>query len=153
MSAMTIRRNLFSRLRTSGRPTVAGQQLPDGWEILEQPSGTTGHHVIAGPGGVYNLTVTRRAGSMRVSARSVSDDPVVKECRRKASEIGRKLTASIGSPTVVHPVVVVDGAEVQVLEQPQGVTILASSLLTDYLSRQPSLLREAGIARVRSALA
>jgi hypothetical protein len=109
-------------------------------------------HVLVGPGGVYYIEVTRRTGATRVSANTGASDPSVERCRLAAGALGRKLTLALGAPTVVHPVVVVEGADVQVIEQPMGVTIIASALLSDYLTRQPNLMRESGVQRIRSAI-
>ena len=153
--SMSTSRHRFSLFgRTPSGPKLGDGSLPAGWSRLATPTiGTGNGHVLVGPGGVYYVTTTRRSGAMRVSAASSLNDPVVEQCRREASQVGRQLTLALGSPTVVHPVVVVDGAEVQILEQPMGVTIVAAPLLPNYLQSQPDLMREAGLQRVRSALA
>lgn len=154
MSMSTSRRrfSLFGRSPSATR--LAGGALPTGWSRLATPTiGKGNGHVLVGPGGVYYVTTTQRSGAMRVSAASSANDPVIEQCRRDASLVGRHLTLALGSPTVVHPVVVVEGADVQVLEQPMGVTIVAAPLLRNYLESQPDLMREAGLQRVRSALA
>lgn len=153
MSLSTSRRrfNLFSRSHAAS--ALAGGSLPAGWARLDTRTiGTGNGHVLVGPGGVYYVTVTRRNGAMRVSATTGTSDPAVDQCRRDASLVGRQLTLALGAPTVVHPVVVVEGADVQVLEQPVGVTVVASSLFGRYLTSQPNLMREAGVQRVRAAL-
>lgn len=149
MSLTTPRRRLGIFTRSATSATVAGAALPAGWSKL--PLG--GGHALVGPGGVYYVTVARRSGSMRVSATTGASDPAVEQCRREAANLGRQLTLALGSPTLVHPVVAVEGAEVQVLEQPAGVTIVAASLLSRYLASQPTLMRESGVQQVRSALA
>jgi hypothetical protein len=154
MSMSTSRRRISLFGRSPSATKLAGGSLPAGWSKLDTPTiGRGTGHVLVGPGGVYFVTATRRSGAFRVSASSGANDPVVEQCRRDASLVGRHLTLALGSPTVVHPVVVVEGADVQVLEQPMGVTIVASALLRNYLESQPDLMREAGLQRVRSALA
>lgn len=153
MSQSTSRRRFSLFGRTPSVSALAGGSLPAGWSKLDTPTIGTGHgHVLVGPGGVYYVTVTRRSGATRVSAASGTSDPTAEQCRRDASLVGRHLTLALGAPTVVHPVVVVEGADVQVLEQPMGVTIVAASLLRNYLESQPNLVREVGVQRIRSAL-
>jgi len=153
MSVSSPLRRLSLFNRSSSVSSLAGGSLPPGWSKMTTPTIVDGNgHVMVGPGGVYYIEVTRRTGAMKVSANTGASDPSVEQCRRAAGALGRKLTLALGAPTVVHPVVIVEGADVQVLEQPMGVTIIASSLLRDYLVRQPYLMRESGVQRVRSAI-
>lgn len=153
MGLSTSRRRFSLFSRTPSVTTLAGGSLPEGWSKLDTPTiGTGDGHVLVGPGGVYYVTVMRRSGAMRVSASSGTTDPAAERCRRDASLLGRHLTLALGAPTVVHPVLVVEGADVQVLEQPAGVTIVAARLLRNYLDSQPNLMREIGVQRVRSAI-
>lgn len=154
MSMSTSRRRFTLFGRSPSATRLAGGSLPTGWSKLDTPTiGRGNGHVLVGPGGVYYVTATQRSGAFRVSASSGVNDPVVEQCRKDASLVGRHLTLALGAPTVVHPVVVVEGADVQILEQPMGVTIVAAPLLRNYLESQPDLMREAGLQRVRSALA
>jgi hypothetical protein len=115
--------------------------LPEPWLAVSERGGSG--RLVVGPGGAFLV---------RSAMGPVSDtSPRVRDAITAANAIATRLTAATGTPTVVHPVLVVQ-EDVQTTSQPRNATVVASKLLRPWLVRHPSILSAAEVSRlVRAA--
>jgi hypothetical protein len=110
---------------------------PHGWHVLHAvPVGTKGSdidHVLIGPGGVYTLNTKHHPGgkvwvgqhAIKVNSHSV---PYLRNSRFEAERASKLLTAAVGWPVFVKPVLVfLTGTlipDVTIKQQPDDVVVL-----------------------------
>ena len=147
----------------SGRSDIGTRlaQLPAGWRVVsapgpEHPSG----FVVIGPGGVFavqvqhhpDAAVTVDGDGFKVNGRH---QRYVGDVRRRATRTAKSLSAAVGRPVKVHPVLAVSGAQrgFAIKRQPRGVTVVNRKTVTAFLHAQPATLDGAACERIAAAAA
>jgi hypothetical protein len=146
--------------RRTGR-TLA--RLPDGWYVLHAVQigtrGTDIDHLVLGPGGVFTINTKHHRGArVEVGDKAVfvqgRPRPYVDAARREATRTVRALSAAVGYPVTVAPVVAIVGArEVRRwrARQPWGVKVLPRRALRRYLRWRGRTLTEEQVAQLYAA--
>jgi hypothetical protein len=103
-------------------------------------------HVVVGPGGIFTLNAKHHPGA-RVSVTgevvTVNGEraPYVRTARHEAERASRLLSAAVGAPVPVVPVIVFVGArDVDVHEEPDGVGVTFRLGLVRWLQSRPETL-------------
>ena len=108
--------------------------------------GTRIDHIVVGPFGVLCLTGRHQRGRVTVTDKDCIADggrlDVASKTRGQATAVGARLKAVSGLACTPHPVVVMIGAQLTLLAQPEGVTILTDDALPLWLRSLPQALDE-----------
>jgi hypothetical protein len=120
------------------------------WTVMHAVPVGTGEsdidHVVIGPAGVFTVNTKRHVGkkvwvSPRVLLVSGQKQDHLRNARSEAKRAADKLTAALGEPVTVHPLVVIVGAEsVKIKEEPTDVTVLRAGQLLRWLTRRAPTL-------------
>jgi Nuclease-related domain len=140
------------RIGAKGERLVAARLdgLGDGWHVLHainvrRDRETDVDHVVVGPGGVYCLN-TKNRPEKKIIVRGDSfrtngyREYCVKASRAEARKATRLLSAACGRSVLVHPLIVVVGAYLEVRQQPTDVTVLRRKDVARWLRRRPVTL-------------
>jgi hypothetical protein len=142
------------RVGAEGERLVGAQlahlvRLYPGWRVLHGiPVGSRGSdidHVVIGSAGVFTINtkhhpqgrVNVKGDSVLVNGQRVS---YVRNSRFEAARTARLLSASVGFPVTVRPLVVTVAADLSVAEQPEGITVCDRRRLVDLLRKAPVTL-------------
>lgn len=114
-------------------------------------------HVVVGPSGVYTINTKRHddarifagGGSIKVNGQPTQ---YVRNAQYEANRAARLLSATVGYPVEVTPIVVfVDAREVRYGSKEPAVAVLTLSRLTRWLRRNPRALSAEQCAELREA--
>lgn len=155
------------RVGAGGEETVGAKLeklLKHGWHVLHAvPVGTRGSdidHVLIGPGGVYTInTKTHPGKKIWVSPRQVRVDgqpvPYLRNSRFEGERAERLLSAAVGFPVFVRPVLVfLTGTlipDVSIKQRPDDVVILDRMDIPGAFKRAPVRLQPDQIAAIFDA--
>ncbi len=122
----------------------------DGWQVLHAvPVGKRGSdidHVLIGPGGVYTINTKNHPGgrvwvhqhAVKVNGQTTD---YLRNSRFEAARAERFLTAAVGFPVIVRPVLIfLTGTlvpQVTIRHQPDGVTVLDRTEIPSAFRRVP----------------
>ncbi len=133
-------------------------QLGAGRHVLHSVPVSSGDsdidHIVIGPAGVVTLNTKHHAGqSVWIAGRTFlvagQKQPYIRNAEHEAQRAGRRLTAQLGYPVPVTPLVVlVDPKTVTVKEKPEQVVVLPATQLTRWLKRRPPVLTPAQVQDV-----
>jgi hypothetical protein len=136
-------------------------RLPDGWHLFNDvPVGERGaniDHVIVGPAGVFTVNAKNLTGKVWVGARSIRHNghptDYVRRSVAEAERAARLLTAALGRPVGVRPVLAILADEWTVKEQPTDVFVAAPRGVKDWLRRLPTTLSTGEVVAISEAVA
>jgi len=103
-------------------------------------------HIVIGPTGVFTVNTKNHSGKkVWVAGRTLmvsgARQPHIRNSVFEAKRAAKLLSQATGQPVAVTPlIVVVDPAELNVKEKPDGVEVLSSRGLLRWFSRRPRLL-------------
>ena len=135
--------------------------LPVAWSALHSiplgdPDSPTGDldHLIVGPGGVYVINAKHHAGQavfvkgdMVLVARH--SQPYVAAARRDAMTVAVRLSAAVGTPVTVTPMIVFVGADEVVIKFPPRDTMITTrGQLLDVLTRRRVTLDAPTVSKI-----
>ena len=131
------------------------------WLVLHAvPVGTGSSdidHVLVGPAGVFTLNTKNHAGQnvwLGERALLVAGQRThhLRHARHEASRAARRLSAAVGEPVRVTPVIVlVQPKELTVRQRPAGVEVLTDQKLLRWLRRRRAVLTAGQVARLGEA--
>jgi hypothetical protein len=114
-------------------------------------------HVVIGPGGAFTLNTKRHAGKdVWVAGRTFmvtgQRQDHIRNSEHEAKRAAKLLTAAVGRPVPVRPVVVVvDPKKLTIREKPREVVVLTSVQLARWFRRLDEVLTPAEVAELADA--
>ncbi|MDQ3953159.1 MAG: NERD domain-containing protein [Actinomycetota bacterium] len=131
----------------------------DLWMPLhDRPLGERGRnvdHLVIGLGGVFAINTKNLGGRVRVDKGAFLvggfPDPCLHVARDEAARVAERLTIAVGAPVPVAPVIVVLAPSVEVVEQPEGVHVLAADDVPRWFETRPEALDRAIASRIYTA--
>lgn len=133
------------------------------WRVLHAvPVGTKGSdidHVVIGPGGVFTINTKNHSGqNVWVANRTFMVNgrrtPHIRNAEHEAARAAKALTAAVGFPVVVKPLIaVVDPNKLVVRELPATVQVVTSGQLVRWLRTRSAVLSEADVELLSAAAA
>jgi hypothetical protein len=114
-------------------------------------------HVLIGPVGVFTLNTKNHAGkTVWVAERAIMVDGhkqhYLSHSRHEAARAGKRLSAAVGEPVPVTPVLVlIEPKNLTIKQRPTGVEVVADRQLLRSLQRRRSVLTEQQVARITAA--
>ena len=145
------------RLRALTDPAPWRLNTVGPWRVLHSvPVGDLGSdidHVLIGPPGVFTINTKTHPGKLVwANPKMITVDKhktrYAEIARRESDIAGRLLTAALGHPVPVAPVISVVGGTVGGNHQPLGVTVVPVKKLVDWLLQQPASYSPARIETV-----
>lgn len=135
--------------------------LPDGWHLLNDiPVGELGaniDHVIVGPAGVFTVNAKNLTGKVWVGPRSVRHNGHITnflpKARHEAQRAARMLSAAVGFPVTVRPVLAILADDWTVTGAPEDVFVGAPRGVKDWLRRLPAALDPRTVTSLAAAAA
>jgi hypothetical protein len=134
------------------------QRLPRSWRVLHSiPVGAKGSdidHIAIGPGGVFSLNAKHHPGAsiwvhdhaFKVNGAS---HPYLRNSRHEAERAERILSAAVGHPVPVRPVIVpVSAARLTIKQMPPDVSVISSRQIASWLKRRPDVLSPAEVQAI-----
>lgn len=131
------------------------------WTVLHSVPVGAGNadidHVLLGPAGVFTLNTKNHAGQnvwLGERALLVAGQRThhLRHARHEASRAARRLSAAVGEPVRVTPVIVlVQPKELTVRQRPAGVEVLTDQKLLRWLRRRRAVLTAGQVARLGEA--
>jgi hypothetical protein len=139
---------------------VLAELGPD-WRVLHAvPVGQRGSdidHVVVGPGGVFTLNTKNHSGQdVWVAGRTFmvagQRAPHIRNSEHEASRAAKLLSAAVGRPVPVRPVlVVVSPRKLTVREEPREVAVVTAARLLRWLHKRDEVLTPAEVEDVAAA--
>lgn len=135
-------------------------KLPrDRWRVFNDvPLGSDGvniDHLVIGAGGVYTINTKNLSGKVWLGARALLVNGQKTDYLRAAASEGRKvaqrLSAAVGEPVSVTPMILLICEELKVKERPADVHILKHREGVSWLKARPNALSLALASRIASA--
>ncbi|EYT53921.1 MULTISPECIES: nuclease-related domain-containing protein [Kocuria] len=114
-------------------------------------------HVLIGPAGVFTLNTKNHAGrTVWVADRAVMIDGhkqhYLSHSRHEAARAGRRLSAAVGEPVPVTPVLVlIEPKNLTIRRRPAGVEVVTNRQLLRWLRRRRPVLTDQEVARISAA--
>jgi hypothetical protein len=134
------------------------QRLPRSWRVLHAiPVGANGSdidHIAIGPGGVFSINTKHHPGaSIWVHDRAFRvnnvSHPYLRNSRHEAQRAERILSAALGRPVPVRPVIVpVRAARLTIKQMPPDVSVIAAPQIATWLKRRPDVLSPAEVQAI-----
>jgi len=153
------------RIGADGEETVGSrlQRLMKGdkgdWLVLHDivlnSRGTNLDHLVIGPAGIYSINTKHRPkAKVIVTARSIRingyrEAKYLPAAVAEASTVARTLQLHAGFPLVVHPVIVLVGAELNVRTPPAHVSVIQAAAVPNCFKRLPVVLPEAQLKELQ----
>lgn len=136
-------------------------RLPEGWfafhDIPVGEGGTNVDHVVVGPGGVFTVNTKHLAGAIRVTARTITHEghrtDYLPEATAEARTASRLLSAAIGRPIDVRPILAILADEWTITTEPADVIVRGPRSAKNVMLAQPPVLRPSDVIVVAAAAA
>jgi hypothetical protein len=137
-----------------------GSLPKDEWmQLHDRPLGPNGRnvdHLVIGTGGVYSINTKNLSGRVVVKKTHLAvngyrDYPVVHTARNEGGQVGARLSAAVGAVVEVTPVIVVLAESFEVVDQPDGVGVLALHDVPTWFLSRPRTLGIAEASRIYRA--
>jgi hypothetical protein len=138
-------------------------RLDSSWRVLHAvPVGVKGSdidHVVIGPGGVFTINTKNHSGQdVWVANRTFMINgrrtPHIRAAEHEAERAAKALTAAVGFPVAVKPVIaVVDPKKLIVRELPARVQVVTSGQLVRWLRTRTAVLSEHDVELLSAAAA
>lgn len=120
-------------------------RLSRDWSVVHDLTiGTRGanlDHLVIGPAGVFSLNTKNLTGTVVVSARTFRHNnfrtTYLSDAVREADKVRTRVSAALGRPISVIPVIVIAGAEVEIRKQPSDVMVLTERSVVRWLESLP----------------
>jgi hypothetical protein len=136
-------------------------RLPEGWHLVNDvPVGVRGEnidHVITGPPGVFTVNAKNLTGKVWVAHGEVRHNghktDFVRKALSEASRASMFLSASIGSPVVVRPVLAILADDWTAHEALEEVFVGSPRAVKDWLRGLPPELASQDVGRIAAAAA
>jgi hypothetical protein len=119
----------------------------DQWMCLhDRPLGTSGRnvdHILIGPGGVFSINSKNLSGAVSVRGNAFyvngyRDYTRVHAARNEGRVVSARLSAAVGKPVEVSPVIVVVAPSLDLVSQPDGVHVLGLRDVPEWFALRPS---------------
>lgn len=136
-------------------------RLPEGWhQFNDIPVGERGaniDHVIVGPAGVFTVNAKNLTGAVWVASRALLHNghktSYLPKAISEAKRAARLLSAVLGRPIEVRPVLAILADDWTIKEKPADVLVEAPRGVKDWLLRQPVVLSSADVIAICAAAA
>jgi len=136
-------------------------RLPEGWHLFNDiPVGERGaniDHVIVGPAGVFTVNAKNLTGAIWVASRALLHNghktSFLPKAISEAKRASRLLSAVLGRPVEVRPVLAILADDWTIKEKPADVLVEAPRGVKDWLLRQPAVLSAADVIAICAAAA
>ncbi|MDQ4124431.1 MAG: NERD domain-containing protein [Actinomycetota bacterium] len=135
-------------------------KLPrDYWITLHDvPLGTRGRnvdHLVIGTGGVFSVNAKNLSGKVLVKTNAFLvggfPEPHLRVARDEGERVSQRLSAVVGTPVPVDPVIVVMSPELRIDSQPDGVRVLALGDVTRWFQERGPILDRPAASRIYEA--
>ena len=136
-------------------------RLPDGWYVFNDipvaDRGANIDHLVVGPAGVVTINTKNLSGKVRLAARALLLDghrtDYLPKAQHEASRASKLLTAAVGKPVVVRPVLAIIADGWTVKEMPQDIHVGSPRGVKRWLLSQPPIHSASEVLAIAGAAA